>query len=89
MHSTLTYPRDTHCNPILYYPRSYIVYMAEIYDYTEFKLHQLMEGAASLQRYDIADDLRVVLDGYLLGELDIEWVNGWPLPYTVENDAEG
>jgi hypothetical protein len=21
--------------------------------------------------------------------LSIEWVNGWPLPYTVENDAEG
>ena len=48
-----------------------------------------MEDAAETQRFDIADDLRVVLDGYLLGELSIEWVNGWPLPYTVENDAEG
>ena len=64
--------------------------MAEIYDYTEFKLHQLMESAATLQRHDIADDLRVVLDGYLLGELSIEWVDGWPLPGTVEqNDVEG
>jgi len=64
--------------------------MAEIYDYTEFKLHQLMESAAELQRHDIADDLRVVLDGYLLGELSIEWVDGWPLPGTVEqNDVEG
>ena len=64
--------------------------MAEIYDYTEFKMHQLMESAAETQRYDIADDLRVVLDGYLLGELSIEWVDGWPLPGTVEqNDVEG
>jgi hypothetical protein len=64
--------------------------MAIVYDYTEFKLHQLMEDAAETQRYDIADDLRIVLDGYLLGELSIEWVNGWPLPGTVEqNDVEG
>ena len=64
--------------------------MADIYDYTEFKLHQLMEDAAETQRYDIADDIRAVLDGYLLGELSIEWVDGWPLPYTVEqNDVEG
>ena len=60
--------------------------MAIVYDYTEFKLHQLMEDAAGTQRYDIADDLRIVLDGYLLGELSIEWVNGWPLPGTVEQN---
>jgi hypothetical protein len=64
--------------------------MAILYDYTEFKLHQLMEDAAETEHYDIADDLRIVLDGYLLGELSIEWVNGWPLPGTVEqNDVEG
>ena len=58
--------------------------MAQIYDFTEYKLHQLMESAAETQRYDIADDLRVVLDGYLLGELSIEWVSGWPRPCTVD-----
>ena len=64
--------------------------MAILYDYTEFKLHQLMEDAAETEHYDIADDLRIVLDGYLLGELSIEWVNGWPLPGAVEqNDVEG
>ena len=57
--------------------------MGQIYDFTEYKLHQLMESAAETQRYDIADDLRVVLDGYLLGELSIEWVSGWPRPCTV------
>ena len=76
--------------PILSPIRSYIQYMAILYDYTEFKLHQLMEDAAETEHYDIADDLRIVLDGYLLGELSIEWVNGWPLPGTVEqNDVEG
>ena len=76
--------------PILSPIRSYIQYMAILYDYTEFKLHQLMENAAETQHYDTADDLRIVLDGYLLGELSIEWVNGWPLPGTVDqNDVEG
>jgi len=64
--------------------------MADVYDYTEFKLHQLMERAASTEHYDTANDLRLVLDGYLLGELSIEWVSGWPRPVTVERiDVEG
>jgi|TARA_R110000824_G_scaffold97541_1_gene233139 hypothetical protein len=49
-----------------------------------------MEDAAETEHYDIADDLRIVLDGYLLGELSIEWVNGWPMPSDVERiDVEG
>ena len=76
--------------PILSPIRYYIQYMADIYDYTEFKLHQLMESAAETEHYDTADDLRLVLDGYLLGELSIEWVNGWPMPSYVERiDVEG
>jgi hypothetical protein len=65
---------------------AYIVYMAEIHDYTEFKLHALMESAASENQYEIADALREVLDGYLLGELHIEWANGFPLVKNVTED---
>ena len=60
--------------------------MAEIHDYTEFKLHALMENAAQASQYEIADALREVLDGYLLGELQVEWANGFPL---VMNVTEG
>ncbi len=60
--------------------------MAEIHDYTEFKLHALMESAARENQYEIADALREVLDGYLLGELQIEWANGFPLVKNVTED---
>ncbi len=60
--------------------------MAEVHDFTEFKLHALMERAASENQYEIADALREVLDGYLLGELQVEWSNGFPLVINVTED---
>jgi len=45
-----------------------------------------MESAARENQYEIADALREVLDGYLLGELQVEWSNGFPLVKNVTED---
>ncbi len=60
--------------------------MAEIHDYTEHKLHQLMESYARSSQYDIASALAEVLDEYLLGRVTVEWINGIPM---VKNVTEG
>jgi len=52
--------------------------MAQIYDFTEFKLHALMEQLASENRIESADLIRKALDAYLLGHCDIEWRLGAP-----------
>jgi hypothetical protein len=53
--------------------------MGELYDFTEFKLHQLMERAAESRRDDVADWLYYILNEYLSGNLLISFENGWPV----------
>ena len=61
------------------YSRAYIAYMATIYDFTEYKLHQLMEAASEASNDDIADWLYYLLNEYLAGNLLISFDNGWPI----------
>ena len=62
--------------------------MAQIYDFTEFKLHALMEQLASENRIESADLIRKALDAYLLGQCDIEWCEGAPYAiYANESDV--
>ena len=60
--------------------------MAEVHDFTEFKLHQLMESYARDSQHDLANAMREVLDGYLLGQLQVEWSDGLPLVINVTED---
>ncbi len=53
--------------------------MAEIYDFTEFKLHQLMERASEARRDDLAEWLFYILNQYLDGKVLISFKNGWPV----------
>ena len=63
--------------------------MGQIYDFTEYKLHALMEQLASENRCDDADLVRKALDAYLLGRCDIEWCDGAPYAiYASESDIE-
>ena len=50
-------------------------------DFTAYKLRNLVEAMAAVGRTDLANALQVVLDEYLLGNIDIVWQSGWP--YTV------
>ena len=52
--------------------------MGEIYDFTEFKLHQLMERAYRAGDDDLAETYRLCLDEYLLGNIAISFKDGWP-----------
>jgi hypothetical protein len=64
--------------------------MARIYDFTEYKLHALMEWLATENRYEDADLVRETLDAYLLGQCDIEWCEGAPYAiYASESDVPG
>ena len=49
-----------------------------VYDFTEFKLHQLIEYAASKGRPDVAASMLEALDAYMMGNIDIVFIDGWP-----------
>jgi hypothetical protein len=53
--------------------------MGEVYDFTEFKLHQLMERAALAHRDDTADWYFHLLNEYLAGNIAISFENGLPI----------
>jgi len=63
--------------------------MGQIYDFTEYKLHALMERLATENRYEDADLVRETLDAYLLGQCSINWRDGAPYAiYASESDIE-
>ena len=53
--------------------------MGELYDFKEYKLHQLMEAASESDRDDLAEWLWYVLNEYLEGNLLISFEEGWPV----------
>ena len=63
--------------------------MAIIYDFIEYKLAQLIERADEAKRTDVADGLLKVLDAYILGNVDVEFVDGWPVvwPRAANDDV--
>ena len=59
-----------------------------VYDFIEFKMHALIEQVAQTGREDLALAMSNALDAYLLGEIDIGFIDGWPVAYEtvhVEN----
>ena len=62
--------------------------MAIIYDFIEYKLAQLAERADEAKRPDVADSLISILDAYMLEQVDVEFVDGWPVvwPRAANND---
>ena len=53
--------------------------MGELYDFTEFKMHQLMERASEAQRHDLADWYFAALAEYLAGNILISFEKGEPV----------
>tara|TARA_B100000131_G_scaffold262895_1_gene259481 strand:- start:499 stop:735 length:237 start_codon:yes stop_codon:yes gene_type:complete len=49
-----------------------------VIDFTEYKLHRLVDEFAKANRLDIATVLSDALDKYILGQLEITFVDGWP-----------
>ncbi|MEC8977641.1 MAG: hypothetical protein VYC40_01860 [Pseudomonadota bacterium] len=59
--------------------RAYIGYMADIYDFTEYKLVQLMEEASDANEEDLSEWLWFIFNEYLDGKVLISFKDGWPV----------
>ena len=55
-----------------------------VYDFIEFRMHKLVEEVAAEGDYDLASQLSAALDGYLMGVMSIEFIDGWPLVTKLE-----
>ena len=55
-------------------------------DFTAYKMRSIIEDLAKQGRADYAMAIQDALDSYLLGEIDITFIDGWP--YVVEDTGE-
>tara|TARA_R110000824_G_scaffold78951_6_gene199026 strand:- start:7334 stop:7528 length:195 start_codon:yes stop_codon:yes gene_type:complete len=63
--------------------------MGELYDFIEHKMYQLMVYADDMERPDIASQIDIMLNEYLIGNIDITFVDGWPVAYpTAQSDKD-
>ncbi len=61
--------------------RAYIVCMEvnnNVLDFTAYKMRNLIEDLADANRLDYANAMQDALDSYLLGEIRIGFIDGWP-----------
>jgi len=55
-------------------------------DFTAYKMRSIIEELASAKRLDYAEALQHALDAYLLGEIDIGFIKGWPYVIDIPED---
>ncbi len=68
---------------------TYIVCMGEhnnVIDFTAYKMRNLIEELARAKRIDYATAMQDALDLYLLGEIQIGFLDGWP--YVIDIPEE-
>ena len=51
-------------------------------DFTAYKMRNIIEDLAKQGRTDYADAMQHALDSYLMGEVQISFIDGWP--YVLE-----
>ncbi len=54
-----------------------------VIDFTAYKMRNLIEDLARTKRLDYANAMQDALDSYLLGEIRISFIDGWP--YVLED----
>ncbi len=57
-----------------------------VLDFTAYKMRNLIEDLDKANRLDYADAMQEALDAYLLGEIDIGFIKGWP--YVIDIPEE-
>ena len=57
-----------------------------IIDFIEFRMHALIESVATDGELALAKQMSDALDGYLMGKMSIEFVDGWPLVENIEEN---
>jgi hypothetical protein len=55
-------------------------------DFTAYKMRSLIEYLADKGRIDYASAMQDALDSYLLGQVAITFIDGWP--YVVDNTKD-
>ena len=57
-----------------------------VIDFTAYKMRNLIEDLARANRIDYANAMQDALDAYLMGEVRIGFIDGWP--YVLEDIEE-
>ena len=57
-----------------------------VLDFTAYKMRNLIEDLDKANRLDYATAIQEALDAYLLGEVDIGFIDGWP--YVLDTIEE-
>jgi len=55
-------------------------------DFTAYKMRSLIEDLAKQGRSDYANAMQDALDAYLLGEVQISFMGGWPYVLDIIDD---
>ena len=55
-------------------------------DFVAYKMRNLIEDLATANRLDYANAMQSALDAYLMGEVRIGFIDGWP--YVLEDIEE-
>ncbi len=77
----LTYPRrllSQGCVYIEYMTEENDIELDNVADFTAYKMRNIVEDLAQQGQLDIADAIQDALDLYLLGDIDICFIDGWP-----------
>ena len=54
-----------------------------VLDFTAYKMRNIIEDLAKANRLDYANAIQYALDAYLMGEVRIGFIDGWP--YVLED----
>ena len=57
-----------------------------VLDFTAYKMRSLIEDLATSGRLDYANAMQDALDAYLMGEVRIGFIDGWP--YVLDTTEE-
>jgi hypothetical protein len=59
-----------------------------IIDFIEFRMHRLINECAEAGEEGLATQMSGALDGYILGNMSIEFVDGWPLVASIAKNKD-
>jgi hypothetical protein len=57
-------------------------------DFTAYKMRSIVEDLAKQGRIDYANAVQEALDAYLMREIDISFVDGWPYVVDIIKDID-
>jgi len=71
---------------LIYVTEEYDNELDNLADFTAYKMRNLIEDLAKQGRTDYAMAMQDALDAYLLGEVHISFIDGWPYVLDIIDD---